>query len=139
MPTRADIIAEALSWKHTPWQHQGRLKNIGVDCVGVVIETGKTTGAMESTVVVTGYGREPDPHRMRRALEFYFDLVPKKEMKPADILWMRSGDHAQHLGFFTDRNTLIHAPVGGMVEEMPLDEARKKKIIAVFRYRGLED
>jgi cell wall-associated NlpC family hydrolase len=137
MPTCAEIIIEARTWKGTPWQHQGRLKGIGVDCIGIVTETGKTTGAMEPTFNITGYGREPKPLEMRRALRFYFDPVSKKEMRPADMPWMRGGKHGQHVGFYTEIGTLIHAPVGGIVEELPLDEAWRLKIIEVYRFRGI--
>jgi cell wall-associated NlpC family hydrolase len=138
MPTRAEIIAEARTWKGTQWSHQGRLKKIGVDCVGIVTETGKITGAMDA-VTVTGYGREPDPIKMRRALKLHLNPVPKTEMKPGDIPWMRSGRHGQHLGIYTERNTLIHAPIDGQVEETPLDDAWKARIIEVYRYRNLSD
>jgi len=34
--TREQIIAEARSWLGTPIHHQGRLKGVGVDCIGFV-------------------------------------------------------------------------------------------------------
>lgn len=30
--TRADVVAEALSWEATPYHAAGRLKGIGTDC-----------------------------------------------------------------------------------------------------------
>jgi len=32
------IVAEALTWKFTPYQHKSRLKGIGVDCGGLLYE-----------------------------------------------------------------------------------------------------
>ena len=33
---RQDIIAEAQSWLGTPYRHQGSLKGVGCDCLGLV-------------------------------------------------------------------------------------------------------
>lgn len=32
------VCAEALTWMWTPYQHKGRLKNVGVDCGGLLYE-----------------------------------------------------------------------------------------------------
>jgi cell wall-associated NlpC family hydrolase len=32
------VVAEAMTWKFTPYQHKGRLKKIGVDCGGLLYE-----------------------------------------------------------------------------------------------------
>lgn len=141
---RAEIIAEARTWLKTRWQHQGRLKGVAVDCAGVVIETGKACGCVprDGSADSVDYGREPNPFRMHRALKFLFDPVPKAFMQDGDILWLRAGDHAQHLGILTTlpdgRPAMIHALDDG-VRESPLDEAWQRKIVAVFSYRGLED
>src|SRR6185437_17129428 len=34
--TRQDIVAEARAWIGTPYRHQGSLKGIGCDCLGLV-------------------------------------------------------------------------------------------------------
>ncbi len=41
---RVEIVAVARSWLGTPWIHQGRLKDIGVDCGGLIISLGKELG-----------------------------------------------------------------------------------------------
>lgn len=143
MTTRADIIREAREWCRTPFRHQGRLKGIGADCAGVVIETGKAVGSVpcDGSADLKDYGRQPDPLRMLGALRFLFDPVAKKDRRPADILWLRAGDHAQHLGILTElpdgRPGMIHAPLDDEVRETPLDYGWQKKLVGVFRYRNL--
>ncbi len=33
------IIAEAKTWKGTPYQHKGRVMGVGVDCGGMIYQT----------------------------------------------------------------------------------------------------
>ena len=139
MPSRDDIVAEARTWLGTPWQHQGRLKGVGTDCAGVVLGVGVAVGAVSSKdAQVTGYGRQPDPVKMKGALDFLFDRVPKSDMKAGDIPWLRAQDKAQHLGIVTERRTLIHAVNYQVVQELPIESLVKQKIMAVYRYRGLD-
>jgi cell wall-associated NlpC family hydrolase len=141
--TRAEIIAEARSYIGTPWQHQGRLKGVGVDCAGVVVGVGKTCGVIsgDSWALGTGYGRQPNPIKMKMALDALLDRVRKENMLPGDVAWLRAGcDLAQHLGIFSERNTLIHAVNYQVVQELPIEATMKRKnLVAVYRYRGLDD
>jgi len=130
-----------MTWKSTPWSHQGRLKGVGVDCAGIVLGVGLTCGCLphDGSADIRGYGRQPDPFKMKTALDRLFLRVPKDERKPADIAWMRAVDHAQHLGILTFRNTLIQAVNYRNVEEAPIEDAIEKRIVAIYRYKGLED
>jgi len=141
MTTRAEIIAEARTWIGTPWQHQGRLKGIAADCAGVVIGVGKACGCIpdDGSGDRTDYGMLADPIRMRTVLDMLFDKIPIIDMRPGDIPWMRGGIHPQHIGVYTERNTLIHAVNNRRVEELPVDEFRKGKLVGLYRYRGIEE
>jgi cell wall-associated NlpC family hydrolase len=141
MPTRNEIVAEAMTWKGTPWAHQGRLKSVGVDCAGIVLGVGLTCGCLphDGSADIKGYGRQPDPIKMKGALDRLFLRVPKDERLPGDIPWMRSVDHAQHLGILTFRNTLIQAVNYRDVEEAPIESMLETRIVAIYRYKGLED
>jgi cell wall-associated NlpC family hydrolase len=140
MTTRAEIIAEARSWKGTRFVHQGRLKGVAADCAGMVNKVGESKGCVSSDDANrTDYGRNPDPIRMKAALDKLYIRIPKTEMRPADIPWMRARSRAQHIGIVSERNTLIHAVNGKFVEELPIDETVMNHIVAVYRFKGLSD
>lgn len=141
MATRAEIIAEAMSWKGTPWTHQGRLKHVGVDCAGIVLGVGLACGCLpdDGSADIKGYGRQPDPIKMKGALDALFIRVLKDGRRPGDIAWMRAVDHAQHLGILTSRNTMIQAVNYRNVEEAPIEVAIETRIVAIYRYQNIED
>jgi len=145
MATRQQIIEEARSWKGTPWQHQGRLKGVAADCAGLVIGTGQACGVVvgNSWALSTGYGMQPDTIKMKAALDELFIRIRKDEMKAGDIPWLRAGAKAQHLGIVAEdgagRRTLIHATNFKRIEELPMEAAVNDRIVAVYRFKGLED
>lgn len=142
MPTRDQVIAEARTWIGTPWGHQGRLKGVGTDCGGVILGVGKALGVVPLDREISGYGRQPRPFLMRSYLMDLFDPIRKMDLMPGDILWLRAGEHAQHLAIYcgngAGRETMIHAPVEDVVVETPIDAHWKLKIVAAFRYRGID-
>jgi NlpC/P60 family putative phage cell wall peptidase len=140
MTTRAEIIAEARSWKGTPYRHQGRLKGVAVDCAGLVNKSGETFGCVSATDAnKTDYLSEPDPIKMKAALDKLYIRIPKTEMRPADIPWMRARSKAQHIGILSERNTLIHAVQNYDVQELPIDNMVTSRIVAVYRFKGVSD
>ncbi len=36
MPTKDEIVAAARGWIGTPYRHQGQVKGVGCDCLGLV-------------------------------------------------------------------------------------------------------
>ena len=64
------IIATARTWLGTNFHHQGRIKNVGVDCIGLIIGV-----AAELGVVLPdrqNYARQPDESELQTALESHF-------------------------------------------------------------------
>ena len=138
-PTRADVIAEARSWIGTPWRHQGRLKGIASDCVGLLIGAARARGLLAPDFDVTGYSRFPEPEFFRANLERFLDRVEGGE-KPADVLWIRPRHIAQHVAILTDQNTIIHAiDIHRGVAEHIFDRAWRARVVSVYRFRGIDD
>ena len=61
-----EILNEANTWIGTPFKHQGRLKGVGVDCYGLLIEIGRHFNL--SDYKSGGYNKQPDSKRMLNAL-----------------------------------------------------------------------
>lgn len=137
MPTPEQIIAEARDWLKTPYRHQGRLKGHAADCAGMVNKVGEIFGCISSEDANRkDYGTQPDPIKMRAALDRLYVRVLKTEMKPGDILWMRARSKAQHIGILSERYTLIHAVQSYDVQELPIDKMVECRIVGVYRFKG---
>lgn len=102
------VIAEARRWIGTPYQHQGRLHGVGVDCGGLIIEVGNALQLLSLTY--SNYGRIPHQGMLRKVCDE--QLVRIGDVQPGCIALMSFVPHPaqeQHLGIITDEGTLIHA------------------------------
>jgi cell wall-associated NlpC family hydrolase len=139
--SRDMIVACARSYCGVPFVHQGRTKEGGVDCAGLVICVAKELGL--SSFDVTDYPASPDPQMMRKHLREQLDEIGFKSALPGDILWMRQDLEPQHLGIVTmlePEVTMVHAfskkPMTCCIEQ-PLGRVWRQKVIATFRFRGV--
>jgi len=118
MPTVAEVLTVARSWKGTPFEHQGRMKGIRCDCIGLIIETCREVGLVEAAGLPpgwdhVGYGRFPDSYGMTLHLLAYLTPVARRDMQVGDVVLfqMVTGQPA-HMGFLGDGGqpfSLIHA------------------------------
>jgi cell wall-associated NlpC family hydrolase len=125
------IIAAARTYLGTPFKHQGRLRGIGVDCIGLLV--GAVRDAGYSIGDCADYGRAPNPrellgemskHATRASRPFdqlrvLPDLGAAAIAIPGDVLvfWTLAPHLPRHVGLRTDTG-LIHtwAEVGKVVE-----------------------
>jgi len=135
MIERTDIINEARSWVGTPYHHQGRLKGIGCDCVGLVIGVAQRFGI--SQFDTSDYGRIPDPVRMKALLDEHLDVVPVDDHQPGDIGWIRFVKDPQHLVIFSDCGIIHSYANARKCVEHGFDTEWKRRLVAVYRYRGV--
>jgi cell wall-associated NlpC family hydrolase len=99
---REKIISVAHEYLGTPYRHQGRLKYVGVDCIGLVMCVAEEVGLLRFTSEerkrLSRYDRLPRSSTTEPLLHQYLDPVPFGEEKPGDIPWMawrgRRGMHA---------------------------------------------
>ena len=132
--TREQVVRAAREWLGTPWHHQGRVKGVGVDCVGVVIGVARDLGL--STFDVTGYARRPAEGEV--ASGCWQHLAPVAAAFPGDVLLFEVDGQPQHLGFATDIGLLhAYAPMRRVVEHR-LDDNWRGKIVAAFRLPGVD-
>ena len=136
---RRRIIDEARSWIGTPFHHQGRLKGVGGDCVGLIIAVGNALGLLPPGYNHTHYSRSPNGFRMRNVCDEQLDRVA--EYIPGDILLMRFRKYPQHMGIVVDLPKslgLVHnyAEVGRCVEHT-LDDEWDDMVLQAYRYRGI--
>jgi len=135
-PTRADLIAVAREYLGTPFHHEGRLKGIGVDCVGLLICVARDLGLSHRDV--TGYPRQPSGGRLRRELHSQLTLLAIADAEPGDIVLM-ADTQERHVGLLASHplgmSSLIHADAWRRcVIEHRLDMMWHARIVAAYRF-----
>ena len=108
MTTRSEIVDYARAWDRVRYRHQGRSRDTGIDCAGLIARVGNDTGAMNYDT--HNYYRFPTDG------DFYpiFNRtgcieIPLGDRQPGDIVVLRVGGIACHLGILLPDNKIIHA------------------------------
>lgn len=111
-PDPLAIVATARSWIGTPWRHQGRLKGVGCDCLGMIVGVARELGY--AVADRTDYAREPDGRELLDGLDLH--LAQVAEPAPGDVVLFEIRGRPQHVGLISDRPDgglgLIHAFAG---------------------------
>lgn len=127
---RAAVIAEALTWLHTPFHHQARVKGAGVDCTMLVAEVYERAGILPHQEF-RNYPRDWFLHKKEEAaLELLFLLCPEVSTpQPGDVAMWKIGNAYSHAAIVTAWPKIIHAyvPAGEVVEDNALTNQRLAK------------
>lgn len=144
--TRADVISEARSWIGTPYAHQHRVKDHGVDCVGLLIGVCRNLGLVAPDFDVNAYPPKPDGNTLLARCNDLMDPVREDLIRPGHVLLIAFKRDPHHLGILGDYLhggfSLIHAhapPSGaGSVQEWVWQNDRKGYLpLAAFNLRGV--
>ncbi len=144
------FVHNARSLVKTPYQHQGRLPGVAIDCIGVIICTMKLSGCNMMGFEEYAYGPVPTGH-FEKNLDKYFDRVWWKADKPAfgfqrflksgDILAMTWRERAMHCGIVAVGAhgwNVIHAySAAKEVVEHRIDEDWADRVVGVYRVRDV--
>lgn len=122
----------------TRYKHQGRLKGVGLDCLGVVVELMKELNIYKGGDKIN-YSRYPDGHELYNSCKEWLVEKPINQMQEGDVLLMRFNEEPQHLAVLVDNNNIVHAYImSKKVVLHRLDEEWKSRIIAVFEFKEIE-
>lgn len=136
------ILACARSWIGTRYQHLGRRKRTSdslgaVDCGGLILGVGHELGFLDT--FIDDYSKFPNEEWVKAMCSDFLDPLLFSEMLPGDILllkWGRSAAHLGILGCYQGNYTLIHAHAQSRsVVEQRLEEEWKERIVGSYRYR----
>lgn len=151
---RSEIIAKAREYVGTPFQHQGRLKGIALDCVGLPLCVGEDLGIIDRTGVPVlktdnaNYSSQPLDAFVH--LEIQRRLFQKESIEPGDVITLcvpRIPCHVAIVSGTPGNLYMIHAyegyatkkmPRGGCVEHV-LDSKWLKRIEGIFAFPGAEN
>lgn len=141
--TLADrIVTEARTWRNTKFQHQGRLKGQGVDCVNFISEVARGAGVLD-VEIPADYRPHEDGVVMLKLLKDHAKHIPNEQMKAGDVLALcdealREPDIPRHLAIVTEVKPetifIIHASQHG-VREHRIDGHWKKRIHSIWRLK----
>jgi len=112
MVTRAQIVAEAESWKGTPHVWQASRKGRGCDCKGLIAGVARELDLPESRSVYAlmhSYGKV-DVRLLRRGMAVVFDQTD--QMEPGNVLLLKMLGHPQHLAIL-GHGEIIHTYAKG--------------------------
>jgi len=137
MHTSAHVIDAARGWLDTPFHHQGRLKGVGVDCIGLVVGVARELGV--EIYDEAGYGRQPQEGRLRAALDEHLQRAPA--LSPGRVVLMQWDVDPMHVGILASHPagglSLIHAYAKSRkVVEHALDDVWQARIAAVYLFPG---
>lgn len=120
----------------TPFRHQGRIKGLALDCIGLVIHIAQTLGAEHWTN--ESYGRNPVNGLLEKALDAQPCLQVVPDMLPGDVLLMRFSEEPQHVAIYTASDTIIHSyEAAGKVCEHRLSSVWRARIVKIYRFKTL--
>lgn len=137
MDDRRRFIAAARRYLGTPFRHQGRQPGRGLDCVGVIACAARELGF--SDYDVTNYSRLPQGRAIERhLLRAGMEPIAPTAAQPGDVVVMRFERDPQHLALMTNRGVLHAYLESGAVVEHRLDAIWRSRIVAAFRFPGIE-
>jgi NlpC/P60 family putative phage cell wall peptidase len=142
--SRAAIIAEARIWIGTPYRHQGSLRGVGCDCLGLL--RGLWRG------LIGPEPEKPDPYSPDWAeaggAEALINAAQRHLVPLADCAFaegdvilfrFRKNVSAKHIGIATGATQMIHAHEGACVAEVPIVPFWRRRIAATFSFPGVDD
>lgn len=140
----SDIISAAEEWIGTPFHQQGRQKQVGCDCIGLILGIAKEVGAISLTnqpwsqCDVHAYDAMNDSTLLVELMPKYFMEVPIfPGIKPqqGDILLIQITDNQYHLSIQSHNNKIIHScsSIGRVICHKIIPTW---KVIKVFSYKA---
>lgn len=148
MVTAQDIIAKAREYVGTPYHHQGRVKGVALDCVGLIFGVCEELGLVDVEGVPilradnTNYSNEITDIFVHRECQRRLIERPANELCPGCVCTMRV-PIAVHCGVASvlpgGMLGMIHAYNGGTFKcvEHGMDEKWRRRIAGVFKIPGV--
>jgi NlpC/P60 family putative phage cell wall peptidase len=141
--TRDDVVAEALSWRGTPYRHQASLKGAGCDCLGLVRGVWRALVGPEPEApppYTPDWAEAGGAETLLAAALRHFAAVDPVEAGPGDVLLFRwsAASPAKHAGILISPTRFVHAHEGAVVAEAPLGRWWQVRIAAAVRFPGID-
>lgn len=139
MVTGSDIVSVAKTYVGTPFHHLGRVKNLGIDCVGIILGVAKE---LEIPLVIhpdfERYGRRTKNLSLLEYMDEQFLILKKREVGSIAVSWWdQQTKEPSHLGIVTSIG-MVHT--NGHLK-IAIEEHWSPKwvtrIVAFYKYPGV--
>lgn len=150
MFTRSDVVEKAREYLGTPFQHQGRIKRLACDCVGLPLMVAEELGILDRYGIPllgtdnANYSDQPLDGFIHEECQRRLIEKPMEKMRDGDVLTIKFPTIPCHTAIVTTiyscgcARGMIHAfsPIGKVVEHV-IDAPMYKRIAGVFEYPGI--
>jgi NlpC/P60 family putative phage cell wall peptidase len=142
--TRTAIIAEARSWIGTPYRHQGSLKGVGCDCLGLVRGVWRAAIGKEPEApppYAPDWAEAAQGEALAAAARRHLTPIAVGAFKPGDVLLFRwrANLPAKHAAIVTAPTLMVHAHDGAAVAEVAIAPWWRRRLAYAFRFPGVAD
>lgn len=138
----AAVVAEAMGWLGTPYRHQGSLKGVGCDCLGLVRGVWRALYGAEPEhpgAYAADWAEAGGEDRLLAAARRHLIEEPAGEAAPGDLLLFRWRPlvPAKHAGIMVAPDRFLHAYQGHAVLVSALVPHWRRRIAGAFRFPPL--
>jgi len=140
MVKRLSIVSSARTFVGTPYHHQGRLKSIGVDCLGLIIEVAKEVGILlvDKPEFLAYKRRPPRGQQMLQHLDSQCNKVNDRNIGDIGVFWVNPvSKRPQHLALISDVGLIHTNAMLEVVVEQPFDEYWITRQLAFYEMPGV--
>ena len=142
--TRQDIVAEARAWIGTPYRHQGSLKGIGCDCLGLVRGVWRGVIGVEperAPPYAPDWAEATGNEALAQAAARHLVPIALNDFREGDVLLFRWRAHlpAKHAAIVTASDLMMHAHDGAAVAEVAIARWWRRRLAYAFRFPNLTD
>jgi NlpC/P60 family putative phage cell wall peptidase len=136
----SEVVRVARQWLCTPYRHQGSIKGVGCDCLGLIRGVWRELyGTEPETPGPYGidWAERSGQERLLEAAGRHFGApVGRGDRQPGDLLLFRwqAGMSAKHAGILSQARHFIHAYEQAGVIESALVPSWERRIAGVFRF-----
>jgi len=125
------MIAAARACLGTPFHHQGRTPQVGLDCIGLTVVALGATGVEVRDR--TDYAHRPNGASLLAALKEHGGQQVER-IEAGDVLVFRYDHQPQHVAIATSEKTMIHSfAIAGRVVETEIGDYWKRRLVGVYR------
>jgi hypothetical protein len=144
---RLAIVQHVRTCKGTPFQHQGRLPGVGLDCIGLAIEAAKAAGEFTPALAasIPPYGPVPHSRKFLTWLQTNLVEIKRENVLIGDLAMIRIANRPMHIAVVADRDhkgtltgpfTYVHSDARqAKVDEKDMDSLLR--VYAFFRLPNL--
>ena len=139
--SRADVVAEALTWERTPYHSNARLKGIGVDCAQFPAACYGAVGLIPH--IEPEYNPQWMLHRDEEQflgwVRAYAREIERDQLGPGDFAIWKFGRCFSHGAIVIDPPEVIHAVIAGrgvVRANMDRDEELRSRPVKFFTLFG---